>query len=468
MAQPSRVRKLGSYEVLQELGQGGMGVVYLARQPALERLAVLKRIRRELLTDRRMLERFHREARAAAAVHHQNVVAVYDCFPVRDDHYIAQEYVDGEDLRTILDGIGRIDADVAALIGLEVIRGLEMIHASGTIHRDLKPANILLAYDGAVKIADFGIALDWRADGLTQPGTVIGSIPYVSPEQMQGKRVDYRSDLFAFGVLLYEMIVGRPPFVGSEDDSSEVVLQRMKKSQFVAPRKCAPVPRYLSRLIETCLRATPSRRPASAEHVRRTLERHLGGVCSADSKVEIAAFLRQQGVLHEANGQTAVRAQPGATRRRRRRRAWMLPAAAAALLLLLGTTYFAGRASNAWRGVEEVQSAATEPGREVSPATDPIPAFGESPLPTHSAGPIEAVPPPEPARVRFAAHPWARIRVDDGEGFHTPRAEFLTLEPGPHHVVFEHPALGKAEYDFELTPGETQLIRHDFEEVAQP
>jgi len=454
-AQPSEhVKKLGSFEVLQEIGQGGMGIVYLARQPALERLAVLKRIRRELLTDSRMLERFHREARAAAAVHHRNVVAVYDCFPVRGDHYIAQEFVDGKDLRTIVDELRRIDADMAALIGLEVIRGLEQIHASGTIHRDLKPANILVGRDGAVKIADFGIALDWKADGLTHPGTMIGSIPYMSPEQMQGKRIDYRSDLFSFGMMLYEMLVGAPAFVESTEDSSEVVLKRMKGAEFVPPRVAVPtVPRYLARLIGSCLRATPSRRPESAASVRLLLERHLGGACSADSSLEIAAFFHQQGVLPAIDDRTTV--QPALrARRRRRRRSWMLPTSAAALLLLLGTAYFAGKAGSG------TNTAAGSP--DFNAATV-IPTSHRSSPPSESPVPLEAVPQPAPARVRFAAHPWAKVRIDDERGFYTPRAEYLLLEPGKHRVAFEHSTLGAAEYDVELAPGETRVILHEFD-----
>ena len=463
-AEPGHVRKLGSFEVLEELGQGGMGIVYLARQPALERLAVLKRIRRELLTDERMLERFHREARAAAAVHHQNVVAVYDCFPVRGDHYIAQEYVDGEDLRTVLDHLGRFDAEIAALIGLEVIRGLEEIHGSGTIHRDLKPANILLGRTGSVKIADFGIALDWKADGLTHPGTMIGSIPYTSPEQMQGKRVDYRGDLFAFGVLLYEMIVGRTVFVESEDDSAEVVLDRMKKAQFALPGRCVPgVPRYLSRLIGACLRATPSQRPASAEHVRRILERQLGGVGSVDAAAEIAAFLRRRGLLREADGQTAVQPQPGLMRRWRRRRAWMLPAAAVALPLMLGAMYFVGRAAGPDRPLQLF-----EPSGAAATGGGATPASNRRTVPPPATAPSGPLLPQERARLRFAAYPWARIRVDGEQSFYTPQAGFLPLEPGKHHVVFEHPTLGTAEYDVELGAGEARLVRHDFDEGPLP
>jgi len=134
-----RPKKLGSFEILEEIGQGGMGIVYLARQPDLDRPVVVKKMLRGLTVDPSAVERFQREARAAAAVHHQNVVAVYDCFSIRGDHYIAEEYVDGPDLRSVLDEAKRLEPRIAALIALEIVRGLEEIHARGIVHRDLKP-----------------------------------------------------------------------------------------------------------------------------------------------------------------------------------------------------------------------------------------------------------------------------------------------------------------------------------------
>ena len=132
-------RSVGGFEVLQEIGQGGMGAVYLAIQPALERSVVLKKIHRRLHIDPTMIARFQREARAAAAIHHQNVVAVYDCFSAQGDYYIAQEYVDGENLQFLLRQVRKIPARIAALIGLELIRGLEEIHSRGIVHRGAMP-----------------------------------------------------------------------------------------------------------------------------------------------------------------------------------------------------------------------------------------------------------------------------------------------------------------------------------------
>jgi serine/threonine-protein kinase len=430
-------KTVGSFEILQEIGEGGMGVIYLGRQPALDRPVVLKKIHRRLLEDRGMLERFQREARVAAALHHQNVVAVYDCFAAGGDHYIAQELVDGRDLQSILREAGKLDAQIVARVALEVIRGLEEIHARGIIHRDLKPANVLIGSRGQVKIADFGIAFDERAEGLTHPGTLLGSVPYMSPEQMLGERLDYRSDLFAFGVLLYEMLTGRPPYLPAEDPSTDTLLRRIQKERFDPPtRHAGHVPLYIRRLVRSCLRAKPSRRVQSATAVRRQLARHLGGLSQVECRQEIGAFLWEQGMFRSSDGSTEV--QPVRRPRRAREGRWLLPAAAMALLVVS----VAGFAAVTWR---------------VAPS--PVAASVPAPLTSASmagAAPVAA----EPAKVRFVADPWAEVQVEDGERFFTPRAAPVALAPGRHRVVFQHPGLGRAEYTLDLRPGEERVIRH--------
>jgi serine/threonine-protein kinase len=237
-------KSIGTFEVERELGQGGMGVVYLARQPALDRRVVIKMLRRDLNQDDDCEERFRREAQAAAAVHHQNVVAVYDCFSWRGERFISQEYVDGRDLATILQTVRRLQPRIAALVALELARGLEEVHARGIVHRDLKPSNVLLGRGGEAKIADFGIALDAKAPGLTQVGHAVGTPTYMSPEQFMGERVDERSDIFTFGILLYEMLAGETPFRDEEEGPS--LLRRMESGRYPSLRRSAPgTPRAL-------------------------------------------------------------------------------------------------------------------------------------------------------------------------------------------------------------------------------
>jgi serine/threonine protein kinase len=475
MAQP-QPKKLGNFEVVREIAEGGMGVVYLARQPALDRSVVLKKIRRELLDNSGMLERFKREARAAAAVHHQNVVAVYDCFEARGTHYIAQELVDGEDLGQILTHVGTLPPRLAALIGLEIVRGLQEIHARGIVHRDLKPSNVLLGHGGEVKIADFGIAIEGAGAGLTRPGTLVGSLPYMSPEQLLGETVDYRGDLFLFGMLMYTMVTGIPPFQESGNDSTDTLLERMHNGSYVKPRRRNPrIPRWLARLIRRCIVGKPLKRIATAAAVRIRLERHLGRISPADCRTEIAEYLSEHGGLRTVDDKTAVRPEVLAVKKRRRLPPpvrWLIPAGAAtAFLLMLLIPRFDPAQDpdpvpelNAFATREPVDlfSAAAEPADSSPLLSKPRPT---PPQPVQDE-PVSVIP-ADPALVRFAAYPWAQVRVDDLAPFHTPRAERLTLEPGTHEVVFSHPVFGAEVREIEVSAGEELLVSHAFAPVSK-
>lgn len=330
-------RMLGNFTVESEIGVGGMGEVLLGRQPALDRPAVLKKLRRDLASSEEYVERFVREACTAAAVHHQNVVAVYDCFTYRGNHYIAQEYVDGLDLRTVLERTGPLSPRLAALILLEVARGVEAIHARGTVHRDIKPANILVGRDGATKIADFGIALDTSATPLTQPGHAIGSPLYMSPEQLQGQRVDVRSDVFSMGVVLYEMLAGALPYTAPGEDDPETLLERMKREDFLPLAKAVPgVPRYLRRVTRSCLRAKARRRLGSVRRLRIEIEQRLGRPTTADARDEIAARLWELGLFEVREGETIIaRGQGAAPAAWRTKLRWIGTGFSAAALIVL-------------------------------------------------------------------------------------------------------------------------------------
>jgi serine/threonine-protein kinase len=340
MASDPAGRKIASYEIEEELAQGGMGVVYLARQPSLERRVVLKTLRRDLAEDETHDERFTREAQAAAGVHHPNVVVVYDCFAWRGERFIAQEHVDGKDLASVLAQVGRFEPRVVGLVALELTRGLEEIHARGIVHRDLKPANILLGRAGEAKIADFGIALDAKGSALTQTGHSLGTPPYMSPEQLLGARVDYRSDLFSLGLVLFEMLTGKRPFA-EQDPSGEALVRRIEEGRHPALRRLAPeTPRALARAVQRCLRAKPKRRFSGTAELRRALEHQLGQPSPADCRDEIAAWLWERKVFKAGKGQTAR-----APRAERTRPPWWRrPTLAAALAAGIAVAIAAGLA----------------------------------------------------------------------------------------------------------------------------
>jgi len=333
---PTR-KTIGGFEIEKTLGEGGMGVVHLATQQDLDRHVVIKALRRELADDASAEERFLREAQAAASVHHQNVVAVYDCFAWRGDRYIAQEYVDGANLAHLLASVGRFEPRIAMLVALEISRGLEEIHARAIVHRDVKPSNILISRGGEAKIADFGIAFDARAPALTRTGHTVGTPIYMSPEQLVGDRVDPRSDVFSLGVVLYEMLAGEPPFADGESPQGEGQLRRIESGRYRGVRRAAPrTPRRVARRVHRCLRAKPGRRPQTAGDVRRALEGALGAPAPAESRREIAAWLGGRKAFGASRGAKTATLPLPPPRARMGPLRWAV-AVGSGLLLALGT-----------------------------------------------------------------------------------------------------------------------------------
>ncbi len=205
------------YEIQQRIGRGGMADVFLARDLLLDRLVAIKVLFPEFATDPNFVERFRREAQSAANLTHPNIVAVYDWGKYANTYFMAMEYVQGRTLADILRANGHVNSVQAAEIANEVAAALGNAHASGVVHRDIKPANILIGANGQVKVADFGIARAMNApseNNLTQVGSVMGTATYFSPEQAQGAQPDPRSDLYSLGIVLYEMVAGKPPFAG--------------------------------------------------------------------------------------------------------------------------------------------------------------------------------------------------------------------------------------------------------------
>jgi eukaryotic-like serine/threonine-protein kinase len=209
--------KFGKFEIEDELGQGAMGHVYKALDPILDRHVALKTISPSLLSSEENLKRFQREARNAARLQHPNIVTIFEVGEVAGTHYIAMELVEGMELSQAMTPPDRLSVEQKVRLAVDVCRGLDFAHRMGVIHRDVKPANIRLTRDGTVKILDFGIAKSLRGTDLTDPnltqqGMVLGTPSYLSPELVQGAKVDHHADMWAVGVILYEMLAGRRPF----------------------------------------------------------------------------------------------------------------------------------------------------------------------------------------------------------------------------------------------------------------
>jgi serine/threonine-protein kinase len=210
------IMHLGRYEIIGELGQGAMGIVYKARDPLIDRIVAIKTINLALALDEKAEyeARFYQEAKAAGRLSHPNIVTVYDVGKSGDVAYIAMEFLQGRELRDILNKGRCLPVNQVLDIVIQVALGLSYAHEHGIVHRDVKPANIMVVHDEFIKITDFGIARMASSTVLTQTGVVLGSPKYMSPEQVLGKSIDQRSDIFSLGIMLYEMLTGQAPFVG--------------------------------------------------------------------------------------------------------------------------------------------------------------------------------------------------------------------------------------------------------------
>jgi serine/threonine-protein kinase len=221
------ISQLGRYEVIGELGQGAMGIVYKARDPLIDRVVAIKTINLGLALDEKeeYESRFYQEAKAAGRLSHPNIVTIYDVGKNGDVAYIAMEFLEGRELRDIMNDQGLLPVDQVLDIAAQVAQGLGYAHEHDIVHRDVKPSNVMVVRDGHVKITDFGIARMASSAVQTQTGMVLGSPKYMSPEQVMGKSIDHCSDIFSLGVMLYEMLTGQSPFNG--DNVNAIMYQTL-------------------------------------------------------------------------------------------------------------------------------------------------------------------------------------------------------------------------------------------------
>jgi beta-lactam-binding protein with PASTA domain/tRNA A-37 threonylcarbamoyl transferase component Bud32 len=263
------------YEIQREVAQGGMAEVYLARDQLLNRPVALKALFPEYAREPSFVERFRREAQAAANLNHPNIVAIYDWGQESGTYFIVMEYVEGRSLRDLVRSESPLDPNQAAEITAEIASALAFAHRNGVVHRDVKPGNVLLTRSGNVKVTDFGIARAGASDGLTQTGSVMGTATYFSPEQAQGLPVDGRSDVYSLGVVLYEMVTGGAPFTG---DSPVAVAYKHVREDPVGPsQRNADVPRDLEQIIMTALSKDVDQRYQTADDLRADLLRFRRG-----------------------------------------------------------------------------------------------------------------------------------------------------------------------------------------------
>ena len=292
---------LDKYELLERVGQGGMAVVYRGIDRSLKRVVAIKVLHKHLSDYQEARDRFEREAQAVAKLRHENILEIFD-YAARPDSeaYIVTEFIDGQTLKQVITDRPIAFPEIGAMLVLQVCRALAHAHAGGILHRDVKPENIMIRSDGVVKLMDFGISHMVDLERLTVTGQLLGSPAYMAPEHVEGRPIDYRTDVFAAGIVLYQLCVGRLPFEGKNPHE---VLKRIAECKFIDPRTANPrIGNRLGRIILRAMAAQPNDRfPAIGEMVI-ALEQYLdeSGIATDKIAAELARYFSAPAAYEQA------------------------------------------------------------------------------------------------------------------------------------------------------------------------
>lgn len=435
------VDRIGNCRVLGEIGSGGMAVVYKAIQEPLGRVVAIKALKASIAVDSQFAKRFEREAHFMASLQHENILHVHDLVKDGQSMYILMEYVQGIDLYDLLETSSRLPIEVAGIIALQVARALDYAHFRGVIHRDIKPANIMVSKQGEVKLMDFGIARDDKLSDLTETGTGLGTPSYMSPEQILGDKLDFRSDIFSLGIVLYQMITGHKPFV---EDDARTVMQKIRLDRYVSPRKTnSKVPRQLERILARCMEKMPANRYPTTQALIDDLMEFLSPRVPMNYNGRVVMYLREVNVLSNDEAESILEA--GAPRPIRRgpmdRR--VLRHIGIVMTALFACIVLTGSAIQAAHGRFE--------------------EFAED----REAEPAASADRERSGYVRVVAIPWAEVYVDGRHVVTTPAAERIQLAPGRHWLQFRNPFFEEAMREVRVFSGSEERIVIELEPLQR-
>lgn len=438
------VEQIGNCRVVEEVGSGGMAVVYKAVQDQLGRTVAIKALKSSIAQESQFAERFEREARFMAAFQQENIINVHDFIKLEGTMYIIMEYVEGIDLYDLLEDGNSLPSEGAAIIALQVARALNHAHFRGVIHRDIKPANIMISTQGDVKLMDFGIAHAETLSDLTETGTGLGTPSYMSPEQILGEKLDARSDIWSLGVVFYQMLTGKKPFV---EDAKRSVLQKIRLDRYVPARKInSDIARPLERVLSRCMAKLPADRYPSMQALIHDLEDFLASRVLVNYNAYMVSFLEGRGVLSENEASTILAtgaSRSGAPARVVSEDRDILQAIGFVCVIVLSILLIGGL-------LIQLTASDTLTPRE-APATG------------------IALAPSKAGYLKVVANPWAKVQVDGQVLATTPFAQPLPLSPGIHYVELIHPVFKNVVREVRINPGETvQLVEQLAKEPPAP
>jgi serine/threonine-protein kinase len=440
-------QKIGRYEIISEIGQGAMGVVYRALDPLLERTVAIKTISLELSKDEfeEFEQRFYREASSAGRLNHPNIVTVHDVGNTDHIAYMAMEFLEGVELRDIMDGGAQLDLDRIVEIASQVADGLAFAHEHGVVHRDIKPSNIMILKNGVAKITDFGIALI-PSSSRTMAGMVLGSPKYMSPEQVVGQDVDRRSDIFSLGVMLYEMLTGKPPFSG---ENISVIMYRILNEMPVAPVTLKPdLPEVFNYIVAKALAKHPDDRYQNA--------------------AEMAEDLRNNRILHTPlNFHTGSDGKPRTLERRSKPR----PLDEQTLLMAAGVSPSSEFVRPWWKRPLVLAVGAIFLVLGFFLLSSEKPALQDQTPGVNANSEVESEKPDTPllsilstpqGTVTLAVTPWGEIFVDGKREGVSPPLNELKLPVGKHIIEIRNPGFTTYSQLLDVESESTQKIKHKF------
>lgn len=431
-ADGAMIDRVGNCRIIEEIGAGGMAVVYRAVQEPLERTVAVKALKTAMAADRQFAARFQREAHFMASMQHENILHVHDLLHFGGTSFIIMEYVEGIDLYDLLERCQRLPVEVAAIITLQAARALDHAHFRGVVHRDIKPANIMIAKSGTVKLMDFGIARHDDLQDLTETGAGLGTPAYMSPEQIVGEKLDFRSDMFSLGIVLYQMLTGRKPFL---EDDVRSVMHKIRLERYTSPRRLNPaVPRSFERILARCLEKLPHNRYASMQALIHDLEDFLASRVEGNYSARLVTFLLHEELIDSREAEDILapgrgsEGRPSQERPRSSRGLFALQVVLFVVILACG-------------GILRLVNSApqVEPGSEAQQSAETTVA--------------------EAGFLRVIARPWAHVYVDGRKIATTPVARRFSLSPGHHFVKLENPFFMPHEQEVVIRSTETETLQ---------